>query len=100
MTANTRPPEDRTTGATGANGMPERPGGRKLPGRVLPYLLPYWKFVALGAGLVLENTGAQPAGPYPTRIAMQGTYDELLAEGGLYAARYRRQMPEEESSRP
>ena len=97
MTANALPPEDRATGATG---MPERPGDRKLPGRVLPYLLPYWKFAALGAGPVLVNTGAQPTGPRPTRIAMQGTHDELLAEGGLYAAMYRRQMPEEESSRP
>ena len=97
MTANARSPEDRATGATG---MPERPGDRKLPGRVLPYLLSYWRFVALGAGLVLVNTGAQPAGPYPIRIAMQGTHDELLAEGGLYAARYRRQMPEGEPSRP
>ena len=97
MTANAHPPEDRATGATGAK---ERPGYRKPPGRVLPYLLPYWKFVALGVGLVLVNTGAQPAGPYPIRIAMQGTHDELLAEGGLYAARCRRQMPEEESSRP
>ena len=106
MTANTRPPEDRATGATGAtgangatgatgatgaNGMPERPGDRKLLGRVLPYLLPYWKFVALGVGLVLVNTGAQLAGPYLTRIAI----DDHIATGdiagltgilGLYAA--------------
>ena len=96
MTANARSPEDRATGATG---MPERPGDRKRPGRVLPYLLPYWKFVTVGAGPAPVNPGAQPAGPYPTRIARQGTYDELLAKGGLYAAMYRRQMPEEESSR-
>lgn len=34
-----------------------------------------------------------------TRIAEQGTHDELIAEGGLYAAMYRRQMLEEELSR-
>ena len=88
MTANARPPEDRATGATGAK---ERPGDRKLLGRVLPYLLPYWKFVALGVGLVLVNTGAQLAGPYLTRIAI----DDHIATGdiagltgilGLYAA--------------
>ena len=99
MTANARPPEDRATGAAGATGAKERPGDRKRLGRVLPSLLPYWKFVAFGAGLVPVNTGAQPAGPQPTRIAMQGTHDELLAEGGLYAAMYRRQMLEEELSR-
>lgn len=88
MTANARPPEDRANGATGAK---ERPGDRRLLGRVLPYLLPYWKFVALGVGLVLVNTGAQLAGPYLTRIAI----DDHIATGdiagltgilGLYAA--------------
>lgn len=88
MTANARPPEDRTNGATGAK---ERSGDRRLLGRVLPYLLPYWKFVALGVGLVLVNTGAQLAGPYLTRIAI----DDHIATGdiagltgilGLYAA--------------
>lgn len=34
-----------------------------------------------------------------TRIAEQGTHDELIAEGGRYAAMYRRQMLEEELSR-
>lgn len=88
MTANARPPE---SGTTGANGAKERSGDRKLLGRVLPYLLPYWKFVALGVGLVLVNTGAQLAGPYLTRIAI----DDHIATGdiagltgilGLYAA--------------
>lgn len=64
---------------------------RKLLGRVLPYLLPYWKFVAVGVALVLVNTGAQLAGPYLTRIAI----DDHIAVGdiagltgilGLYAA--------------
>ena len=109
MTANAHPPKDRATGATGATGATaataatgataataatgakERPGDRKLLGRVLPYLLPYWKFVALGVGLVLVNTGAQLAGPYLTRIAI----DDHIATGdiagltgilGLYAA--------------
>ena len=88
MTANARPPE---SGTTAANGAKERSGDRKLLGRVLPYLLPYWKFVALGVGLVLVNTGAQLAGPYLTRIAI----DDHIATGdiagltgilGLYAA--------------
>lgn len=64
---------------------------RKLLGRVLPYLMPYWKFVAVGVALVLVNTGAQLAGPYLTRIAI----DDHIAVGdiagltgilGLYAA--------------
>lgn len=64
---------------------------RKLLGRVLPYVLPYWKFVAVGVALVLVNTGAQLAGPYLTRIAI----DDHIAVGdiagltgilGLYAA--------------
>ena len=64
---------------------------RKLLGRVLPYLLPYWKFVAVGVALVLVNTGAQLAGPYLTRIAI----DDHIAVGdiagltgilGLYSA--------------
>lgn len=90
-TANRRAGPSGAKEAKEANGAKGRPGDRRLLGRVLPYLLPYWKFVALGVGLVLVNTGAQLAGPYLTRIAI----DDHIATGdiagltgilGLYAA--------------
>ncbi len=50
---------------------------RKLLAHVLPYVRPYWRFIALGVALVLVHTGAQLAGPYLTRIAI----DDHVASG-------------------
>ncbi len=56
---------------------------RRLLAHVLPYVLPYWRFVALGVALVLVHTGAQLAGPLLTRIAID---DHIAAgdAGGLF----------------
>ena len=63
---------------------------RRLLASVLPYVVPYWPFVAFGVALVLVGTGAQLAGPYLTRIALDdyiagGDIEGLFGLLGLYA---------------
>ena len=63
---------------------------RRLLAEVLPYVLPYWPFVAVGVALVLVGAGAQLAGPYLTRVALDdyiapGDFEGLLGLLGLYA---------------
>ncbi len=62
---------------------------RRLLAHVLPYVLPYWRFITLGVALVLVHTGAQLAGPWLTRIAIDDHIATGDAEGlfgilGLY----------------
>ncbi len=62
---------------------------RRLLGRVLPYVRPYWPFIALGVALVLVAAGAQVAGPYLVRVAIddhiaEGDADGLFGILGLY----------------
>lgn len=74
---------------------PERSGelrrDRRLLSQVLPYVLPYWPFVAAGVALVTVGAAAQLAGPYLTRIALDdhiaaGDLEGLFGILGLYAA--------------
>lgn len=62
---------------------------RRLLRRVLPYARPYWRFIALGVALVLVAAGAQVAGPYLVRIAIDdhiavGDADGLFRILGFY----------------
>ncbi len=69
--------------------QPER-RDRRLLAHVLPYVKPYWPFIGLGVLLVLVAAGAQIAGPYLTRIAIDdhiavGDTEGLIRILGLYA---------------
>lgn len=69
-------------------GGPER-RDRRLLAHVLPYVVPYWPFIGLGVVLVLVAAGAQIAGPYLTRIAIDehitvGDAEGLVRILGLY----------------
>ncbi len=62
---------------------------RRLLAHVLPYVLPYWRYIGLGILLVLVGAGSQLAGPYLTRIAIDDHIATGDAEGlfgilGLY----------------
>ena len=42
----------------------------RLMGRILRYLRPYWKLLAVSFGLLLLQTGTQLLGPYITKVAI------------------------------
>ncbi len=51
----------------------------RLMGRILRYLKPYWKFLALSLLFLALNTGTQLLGPYLTKIAI----DRYIAAGDM-----------------
>jgi ATP-binding cassette subfamily B protein len=52
----------------------------RLVARVLRYLAPYWKFLALSLALLLLQTGSQLLGPYITKIAI----DRYISTGDIH----------------